>query len=52
MVSNGQKFKLAMYRPQDKRALIYGSNLTDIERMNATEIKQTKDPQLTKAGGW
>ena len=51
MVSNGQKFKLAMYRPQDKRRFIYGSNLTDIERMNATEIKQTKDPQLTKAGG-
>src|SRR2546425_2249400 len=51
MVSDGQKFKLAMYRPQDKRRFIYGSNLTDIERMNATEIKQTKDPQLTKAGG-
>lgn len=51
MVSDGQKFKLAMYRPQDKRRFIYGSNLTDIERMNAGEIKETKDPQLTKAGG-
>jgi undecaprenyl-diphosphatase len=51
MVSDGQRFKLAMYRPQDKRRFIYGSNLTDIERMNATEIKQTNDPQLTKAGG-
>lgn len=51
MVSDGQKFKLAMYRPQDKRRFIYGSNLTDIERMNAGDIKETKDPQLTKAGG-
>lgn len=51
MVSDGQKFKLAMYRPQDKRRFVYGSNLTDIERMNAGEIKETKDPQLTKAGG-
>ena len=51
MVSDGQRFKLAMYRPQDKRRFIYGSNLTDIERMNATAIKETKDAQLTKAGG-
>lgn len=51
MVSDGQKFKLAVYRPQNKRRFIYGSNLTDIERMNPSEIKETKDPQLTKAGG-
>lgn len=51
MVSDGASFKLAMYRPQDKRRFIYGSNLTDIERMNATEIKKTKDPQLSQAGG-
>lgn len=51
MVSDGQKFKLAVYRPQEKRRFIYGSNLTDIERMNADEIKGTKDPQLTQAGG-
>src|SRR5262249_17316913 len=51
MVSDGHSFKLAMFRPQDKRRFIYGSNLTDIERMNAAEIKETKDPQLTKAGG-
>ena len=51
MVSDGQKFKLAMYRPQDKRRFIYGSNLTDLERLNASEIKETKDPELTKAGG-
>lgn len=51
MVSDGQKFKLAVYRPQAKRRFIYGSNLTDIDRMNAAEIKEVKDPQLTKAGG-
>lgn len=51
MVSDGQKFKLAVYRPQDKRRFITGSNLTDIERMNPSEIRETKDPQLTKAGG-
>src|SRR3989442_2147812 len=51
MVSDGQKFKLAVYRPQEKRRFIYGSNLADIERMNASAIKETKDPQLTKAGG-
>jgi hypothetical protein len=51
MVSDGQKFKLAIYRPQEKRRFIYGSNLTDIERMDAQEIREVKDPQLTKAGG-
>jgi hypothetical protein len=51
MVSDGQKFKLKILRPLDKRRFVYGSNLGDIERMNAAEIKETKDPQLTKAGG-
>jgi hypothetical protein len=51
MVSDGQKFKLKILRPQDKRRFIYGSNLGDIERLNASEIKETKDPQMTKAGG-
>jgi hypothetical protein len=51
MVSDGQKFKLKILRPQDKRRFVYGRNLGDIERMNATEIQETRDPQLTKAGG-
>jgi hypothetical protein len=51
MVSNGQSFKLKILRPLDKRRFIYGRNLGDIERMNAVEIKETKDSQLTKAGG-
>ncbi len=51
MVSDGQMFKLAVYRPLEKRRFVFGSNLTDIERMNAAEIKETGDAQLTKAGG-
>lgn len=51
MVSDGQKFKLKILRPLDKRRFIYGHNLGDIERMNAAEIQETRDPQLTKAGG-
>lgn len=51
MVSDGQKFRLAVFRPENKRRFIYGSNLTDIERMNVQEIQQTNDAQLTKAGG-
>jgi len=51
MTSDGHKFTLKILRPQDKRRFIYGSNLGDIEQMNASEIKETKDPQLTKAGG-
>ena len=51
MVSDGQKFKLKILRPLDKRRFVYGRNLGDIERMNATEIQETRDPQLTKAGG-
>ena len=51
MVSDGQKFKLKIYRPLEKRRFIYGSNMADIERMNADEIRGTKDSQLSKAGG-
>ena len=51
MVSDGHQFKLKIYRPQEKRRFIYGSNMGDIERMNADEINRTKDSQLTKAGG-
>jgi hypothetical protein len=51
MVSDGRSFKLAMYRPQDKRRFIYGTNLTDLERLNAAEIKQSNDAQMAKAGG-
>ena len=51
MVSDGQKFRLAVFRPEEKRRFVYGSNLTDIDRMNVQEIKRTNDAQLAKAGG-
>jgi len=51
MVSDGHQFKLKIYRPKEKRRFIYGSNMAEIERMNADEINKTKDSQLTKAGG-
>lgn len=51
MVSDGQKFRLAIYYPSDKRRFITGSNLKDIERMNNTEIHGQKDAQLAQAGG-
>ncbi|HJZ67471.1 MAG TPA: hypothetical protein VKF81_04945, partial [Blastocatellia bacterium] len=51
MVSDGQKFKLKILRPESKRRFIYGSNLAEIDRMNVEEIRETKDAQLAKAGG-
>lgn len=51
MVSDGQQFRLAVFRPEGKRRFVYGSNLADIERMNAAAIKGTNDPQLVQAGG-
>jgi hypothetical protein len=51
MVSDGHQFRLALFKPNAKRRFIYGSNLADIERMNAADIRGTKDPELTKAGG-
>lgn len=51
MVSDGQKFRLAIFYPSDKRRFITGSNLKDIERMNNAEIHEQKDAQLARAGG-
>jgi len=51
MVSDGEKFKLAVYWPTDKRRFIFGSNLKELERMDLEEIKRTKDPRLSEAGG-
>src|SRR5215216_2045772 len=51
MVSDGHSFRLALYYPNDKRRFVYGSNLTDFERMNLEEVKGAKDPQLSQAGG-
>jgi hypothetical protein len=51
MVSDGQQFRLAIYKPEDSRRFIRGSNLKDIERMAAAEIQNSKDPRLVEAGG-
>jgi len=48
MVSDGQSFSLAIYFPSDKRQFIYGSNLNEFKRIDAS---QAKDPRLTKVGG-
>jgi hypothetical protein len=51
MSSDGQKFRLAVFRPEDKRRFFYGSNLKEIERMDAEDIRDFKDPRLAQAGG-
>jgi hypothetical protein len=51
MVSDGQEFQLAIFYPTDKRRFIHGSNLKDIDRMNAQELQNKKDPRLKEAGG-
>lgn len=51
MVSDGKKFRLAIFYPSDKRRFITGSNLKDIDRMNNAEIHGQKDPQVARAGG-
>jgi hypothetical protein len=51
MVSDGQRFKLAVYWPEDKRRFIHGSNLKDLEQLDIEEIRQTRDTRLNEAGG-
>lgn len=51
MVSDCQQFRLAIHYPRDKQQFLFGSNLSQLERMAADEIKNAKDPQLTQAGG-
>ena len=51
MASDGHQFSLAIFRPSDKRRFIYGSNIKDIDRMNAEQLQEKKDDQLKKAGG-
>jgi hypothetical protein len=51
MASDGKQFQLALFYPDDKRHFIHGSNLKDIERLNAQEVQQSKDSQISRAGG-
>jgi hypothetical protein len=48
MATDGKKFQLAIYYPNDKRQFIYGSNLKQIKRI---DVKDLKDPRLKEAGG-
>jgi hypothetical protein len=51
MVSDGKQFRLAIYYPADKRRYIHGSNLKDLDRMNAEEVHGSKDSEISRAGG-
>jgi len=51
MVTDGEKFRVAIYRPEDKRQFIYGSNLKHFDRMDMGELKGAKDPRVEEAGG-
>jgi len=51
MVSDGHSYKLAIYRPSENRRFFFGTNLREIEHMDAAEIRETKDKRLTEAGG-
>lgn len=51
MVSDGEKFRLALFLPTDKKKFIFGSSLKEFERMGAEEIKEAKHPELAEAGG-
>jgi hypothetical protein len=51
MASDGQQFQLAIFYPDDKRRFIHGSNLKDIDRMDKQEVQQSKDSEISRAGG-
>ncbi|HYV04147.1 MAG TPA: hypothetical protein VFB82_06170 [Blastocatellia bacterium] len=51
MVSDGHSYKLAIYRPSESRRFFFGTNLKQIEHLDAAEIRETKDKRLTEAGG-
>jgi hypothetical protein len=51
MTTDGEKFRVAIYRPDDKRRFIYGSNLKRFDRLDVREFKDSKDPRIEQAGG-
>jgi hypothetical protein len=50
MTSDGQEFRLAVFWPTDKRVFVRGSNLSELHRMAAEEIKSASDPRLRDVG--
>lgn len=51
MASDGSQFQLKILYPDDKRRFIHGSNLQEIDRMNALDVQKSKDSQISRAGG-
>ncbi|MEK6300474.1 MAG: hypothetical protein AABO41_07100 [Acidobacteriota bacterium] len=51
MVSDGHSYKLAIFRPSESRRFFFGTNLREIEHLDAAGIRETKDKRLTEAGG-
>ena len=51
MASDGKQFQLAIFYPEDKRHFIHGSNLKDLDRMGKQEVQQSKDSEISRAGG-
>lgn len=51
MASDGQQFQLALFYPDDKRRFIHGRNLNDLDRMNKQEVQQSKNSEISSAGG-
>ena len=51
MASDGSQFQLKILYPDDKRHFIHGSNLKDIDRMNAQEVQSSKESEISQAGG-
>jgi hypothetical protein len=50
MTSDSEQFRLAVYWPKEDRMYIHGTNLNELRRMNADDIKDAKDPRLKQAG--
>ncbi|HJQ26270.1 MAG TPA: hypothetical protein VKA60_20320 [Blastocatellia bacterium] len=51
MASDGAQFQLKILYPDDKRRFIHGSNLKDLDRMDKQEVQQSKDSEISRAGG-
>ncbi len=48
MATDGSRFQLAIYYPNEKRQFLFGNSLKQIKRV---DVKDLKDPRLKEAGG-
>jgi hypothetical protein len=51
MVSDGQRFQLAMHYPTDHKRFLFGSNLKDYERMAADRTESSTNADVKRVGG-